>query len=123
MDAYILVVDPSGVIRFKMREIITQSGYHPVLSMDGEDALTKIKSGRYSIKMIVMEWVLPHLSGLDVLKIIKKSPHRAIPIVVVTSESTKTSVIKALQNGASDYVIKPFSKEQMKQKIENFVQK
>ncbi|MFT4552706.1 MAG: DNA-binding response OmpR family regulator [Chlamydiales bacterium] len=117
----ILVMDPSGVIRQKIAEVARSMGHKALLSVDGEDGYNKLSSDGHEVGLIFTEWFLPKTSGLDLLVKLKNSDHKDIPVVFVTNESSKMSVVKALKSGASDYIVKPFSIEQIKQKIQHFI--
>lgn len=123
MSESILVLDPSGVIRRLLSEIIRECGYRSLFSVDGEDALAKLGNKEHSIRLVFLEWHLPGITGLDFLiKLKSLGEHMDLPVVFVTTESNRDSVVTALQNGASDYITKPFSIEQIKHKIKYFVQ-
>lgn len=117
----ILVIDPSGVIRQKIAEVTRGLGLKALLSVDGDDGYNKLSSGEHDVGLVFTEWFLPKTSGLDMLVKLKKSELKDIPVVFVTNESDKMSVVKALKSGASDYIVKPFSIEQIKQKIQHFI--
>jgi DNA-binding response OmpR family regulator len=120
-EKVVLVIDPSGVIRQKIAEIVRSVGYKPLLSADGQDAFSKLDSQEQKIDLILTEWFLPKVGGLDFLVKLKESEHKGTPLVFISNNSDKKSVVKALKGGASDYVVKPFSVDQIKQKIKHLV--
>lgn len=119
MSGQILLLEPSGVMRRLLAEIARASGLQPVMSADGEDAIKKFQGAGSSLKLVFMEWHVPKKGALDLLKEFKGL--RDVPVVIVTTDSHKEHVVAALKSGASGYVIKPFSVEQIKKKIEQFV--
>lgn len=120
---FVFVIEPSGVIRQKLAKIIRGCGYEPLFSLDGSDISSKFQENKDEILLVMMEWYLPSMQGVEVLVQLKESVCQNIPVVFVTTESKKENVVMALKNGASDYIIKPFSEKQIKQKIQRFVQK
>jgi two-component system chemotaxis response regulator CheY len=79
-----------------------------VEAADGEEALQKLRLKK--IHLVLLDWNMPKLLGLDFLKIVRKmEDYKDLPIIMVTSESAKYNVIEALKNGATDYIVKPIN--------------
>jgi two-component system chemotaxis response regulator CheY len=73
---------------------------------DGKEALGLLQA--HKIHLVLLDWNMPKLSGLDFLKIVRAmAAYKELPIIMVTSESAKYNVIEALKTGATDYIIKP----------------
>lgn len=115
-----MICDPSAVIREMIASIIKPFGLECLYSLDGKDALKKIERDKDSIELIFAETILPSLSGLELLAQVKKM-ERQIPLIFVTTESAKENVVRFLKAGASDFIVKPFSIQQIQQKIERFI--
>jgi two-component system, chemotaxis family, chemotaxis protein CheY len=123
-DQAIIIADPSAVIRKMLGEVVKEMGYRPVYAVDGPQVMQRAFQEMSLLKLVVMEWLLPKKEALDVLMEFKQTEElRTVPVVIVTSAAGKVSVIKALENGAADYIVKPFGKENMKQKLQNFIVK
>ncbi|MFH0926221.1 MAG: response regulator [bacterium] len=111
----ILVVDDSSVMRRILINSLKQIDLVDIDQADnGEDAVTKALAGDYGL--ILLDWHLPNMLGIDALKEIR-AKGKTMPIIMVTTESEKPSVIQALRAGASNYVTKPFTSERVIEKI------
>ncbi len=70
--------------------------------------------------MILLDWNMPKMSGIDALRAIRQSGNKT-PVIMVTTEAEKLRVIEAIKTGANDYLIKPFSPDQLAAKVKNLV--
>ena len=114
----IMVVDDSRIMRNAVKGFFSGMNIpcSYVEAADGEEALSLLESD--SIDLVLLDWNMPKLSGIDFLKAVRaNSKYKTLPIIMVTSESAKFSVIEALKNGATDYVTKPINPELFKEKI------
>jgi two-component system chemotaxis response regulator CheY len=113
----ILLVDDSGIMRHIQRRILTELGFTDVKEAgDGALALKALDAEKFDL--VLMDWNMPNLSGLEALKQLKANPaHKGIPVVMVTSESEKSHIVEAIQAGAANYILKPFSADTLKEKI------
>ena len=119
----ILIVDDSAVMRSMERKMLTALGVtETVEASDGLQALTAVAAGNFDL--ILMDWRMPVLSGLETLKQLKAMPDfQSIPVVMITSESQKTKILEAIQAGAANYIIKPFTEENLREKIHPYLKK
>jgi len=70
------------------------------------------------IHLVLLDWNMPELSGLDFLKKIRAvEKYKHLPVIMVTSEAARYNVIEALKNGATDYIIKPVNEKNFREKI------
>jgi len=80
------------------------------------DAINKLALGGF--ELVLMDWNMPNMTGIEALKLIKANPNtKAVPVIMVTSESEKTRIMEAIQSGAANYVVKPFQPETLQEKI------
>ena len=107
----ILVVDDEKVIRGGCREVLTQEGYEVLLAESGEQGLKMIEKEHFDI--ILLDLMMPGLSGFDVLSHVKRL-HPDTSIIVITGYATIENSIEAMKNGAFDFIPKPFSPEQLR---------
>ena len=108
MSQLILVVEDEEAIRELIGLNLQASGYTVELAADGTQALTKIKAVRPDL--ILLDWMLPGLDGLDVLRYLKADPQLAtIPVMMLTAKSEESDIVLGLEMGATDYMTKPFS--------------
>jgi two-component system chemotaxis response regulator CheY len=81
---------------------------------DGSDAVAKFKPGLFD--MILTDWNMPGKSGLEVVQDIRAQDPK-IPIIMVTTEAEKSRVVQAIQAGVSDYLVKPFTPDTLREKL------
>jgi len=114
----IMIVDDSRIMRNTVKGTFSgiSSACKFVEAQDGEEALKQLEE--QSIHLILLDWNMPKLSGIDFLKQVRTiDKYKDIPIIMVTSEAAKFNVIEALKNGATDYITKPINLELFKSKL------
>lgn len=114
-----LVVDDSLTIR---RIVIKALGLVGISeSMEAGDGLEAVKAVEETeFDVILLDWNMPKMSGIDALKAIRQLGKKT-PIIMVTTEAEKSRVIEAIKSGANDYLIKPFTPNQLAEKVKNVV--
>ncbi|MBZ4681676.1 response regulator [Thermodesulfobacterium sp.] len=117
-DLKILVVDDFATMRKIIKNILTQLGFKNILEADdGSSALELLKKEK--IDLIISDWNMPKMSGLDLLKAVRNDPNlKDILFVMVTAEAQKDNVIEAIKHGVNQYIVKPFTPETLKEKLE-----
>jgi len=123
----ILVADDNDLIRQFVKRALTDSGYSRIdFAGDGNeaiDALTaSIQTGQlYDI--VFLDWTMPKLAGIDVLAFIRGKPeYRDAAVVMFTAVSERDNMMKALKMGATSYIIKPISQDDLKRKIAKIIE-
>jgi len=118
LNMKILVVDDMSTMRRIIKNTLKQIGYQNMdEAEDGQQALNKLRQDSYGF--VVSDWNMPNMSGLDLLKAIRQDPAlAALPVMLVTAESKKENILEAIQSGVSNYIVKPFTAETMKEKID-----
>ncbi len=119
----VLVVDDFPTMRRIIKNLLKQLGFENIDEAEnGEDALNKLKSGEYGL--VVSDWNMPVMEGIELLKSIRNDPQlKDIPFLMVTAEAEKEKVIEAIKAGVDNYVVKPFTGEVLKEKLEKIAQK
>ena len=104
----ILVVEDEHDIRQLMCLHLNRQNYKTQESADGLQASMILEKSIFDL--IILDWMLPGINGLDLLLVIRKKEHlnQTTPILFVTAKSEPENIVKALENGADDYIIKPF---------------
>ena len=121
MKTRVLVVDDDAAMRALIRRLLQGVGEaEAVVAVDGVQALSLIDQG--SFDAIILDWHMPKISGLDLLRIVRARGSR-VPVLMLTVEAQAERVREAILAGASDYVVKPFDHELLKQKLKNLCQK
>ncbi len=117
-DIKILSVDDFSTMRRIIKNILRQLGYNNVIEAeDGLSALHKLRQEK--IDFIITDWNMPNMNGLELLKTIRADEKlKHIPVLMVTAEALKDNVLQAVQAGVNSYIIKPFSPETLKEKME-----
>jgi two-component system chemotaxis response regulator CheY len=122
-DLKFLVVDDFSTMRRIVRGLLKEMGCNNVdEAEDGVHALQMLKAGRYDF--VVSDINMPNMNGFDLLKAIKADGSlRHIPVLMVTAEARKEDILLAAQSGAAGYVVKPFTKATLEEKVTKIMQK
>ncbi len=114
----ILSVDDSSIIRRIISGTVELLGYE-MLEASGGDEAFKVLSDHYpEIALVLLDWNMPGMNGLDVLLKMKADDrYSAIPVMMVTTEAERTNIIRAIQAGAKHYLTKPFTQEDLAMRI------
>jgi len=114
----ILSVDDSAIIRKIIRSGVEVLDYELVEAADGIEALTILERSSEDIILILLDWNMPGMDGLVFLEKIKNTASlKHIPVMMVTTESEKENIIRAIQAGAINYLVKPFTIEELMKKV------
>ncbi|UTA47975.1 response regulator [Simiduia sp. 21SJ11W-1] len=118
MSARILVVDDASFIRDMVKKNLRSllPGVKLFDAADGQRAVALLK--KETIDIILSDWEMPGMSGEELLQWVRKQPdHEQTPFVMVTSRGDREFVVKAVQAGVSDYLVKPFTPEELMAKV------
>lgn len=120
-DIKILIVEDLLTTRLFLRRTLKKLGYtNVVLSPDGEEALLEL--GRQSFDLIISDWHMPKMDGLDFFKALSKNRKWSdIPFLLITAEKERDKVIEAVQAGIREYLVKPVEPEKLSNKIKEVV--
>ena len=124
MGSGVLVADDSAAIRKILQRILRQTGMAIAAiheAGDGQEALTLL--GTQRVDLVLTEINMPKMDGLQLLAVLKASAQwRDIPVVMITTEGGELKVAEAVRLGAAGYVRKPFTADQIKQKLVGILQ-
>lgn len=112
----VLIVDDSTTMRKILINALKSVGMNDIdEACDGQQAVEAVRAKQYGV--VLMDWNMPNMLGIDALKMIRLSGNQ-VPVIMVTTEAEKSRVIEALKAGANNYMIKPFKPETIITKIQ-----
>ena len=119
----ILVVDDFAAMRRILKNVLSQIGLTNIIEADdGTTALKVLKKNK--VDLIVSDWNMPKMSGLDLLKTVRSNEStKDMPFLMVTASSQKDDVLEAVQAGVSNYIVKPFTADTVKDKLRKIFSK
>ncbi|MCA3159132.1 MAG: chemotaxis response regulator CheY [Burkholderiales bacterium] len=122
-DMKFLIVDDFSTMRRIVRGLLKEMGYNNAdEAEDGQVALNMLKSSHYDF--VVSDINMPNMNGFDLLKNIRAEESlKNLPVLMVTAEAKKEDIVLAAQNGASGYIVKPFTKATLEEKLTKIIQK
>jgi two-component system, chemotaxis family, chemotaxis protein CheY len=117
----ILIVDDSITIRRIITNALKTVGFtDTVEASNGKEALEKLTSAK--VDFIITDWNMPEMNGLDLIKEVRANPvHSSMPILMITTRGTEHDVVEALQAKVNSYIMKPFTPQELKEKIEGIL--
>ncbi|MCK4389075.1 MAG: chemotaxis response regulator CheY [Desulfobacterales bacterium] len=117
LNMKVLVVDDFATMRRILKNILKQIGFKNIIEADdGSTALDILKENK--IDLVISDWNMPRITGLDLLKTVRADEStKDTPFVMVTAEAQKANVLQAVQAGVSNYVVKPFTADTVREKL------
>jgi two-component system chemotaxis response regulator CheY len=122
-DLKFLIVDDFSTMRRIVRGLLKEMGCNNVEEADdGQVALNMLKTAKFDF--VVSDINMPNMNGFDLLKAIKADETlKHIPVLMVTAEARKDDIVLAAQSGAAGYIVKPFTKATLEEKVQKILQK
>jgi two-component system, chemotaxis family, chemotaxis protein CheY len=122
-DMQILVVDDFSTMRRIIKNLLRELGFNNAAEADdGTSALPMLQTGKYDF--LITDWNMPKMPGIELLKAVRADPKLAsLPVLMVTAEARRDQIVEAAQAGVNGYVVKPFSAETLKEKIEKIFER
>ncbi|MEQ8787891.1 MAG: response regulator [Pirellulaceae bacterium] len=116
MPTKVLVADDSSTMRkIILRSLAAVGVPDATEAADGDEAVAAFQAGEFNL--VLTDWNMPNKNGLEVVQEIRKI-NKDVPIIMVTTEAEKTRVLEAIQAGVSDYLVKPFTADTLREKLE-----
>lgn len=117
-----LVIDDSSTIRLILKNTLIKLGFNDITeAADGQIGLTALEESfknNKPIECIISDWNMPNMMGIDLLKIVRKTPqYKHLPFMLVTAENESKQVTETAMNGVSNYVVKPFTDKDIQTKL------
>ncbi|MCS7150215.1 MAG: chemotaxis response regulator CheY [Caldimicrobium sp.] len=118
LNIKILVVDDFSTMRKIIRNILSQLGFKNIIEADDGTSAMEILS-KEKIDLIISDWNMPKMSGLELLKAVRSNEQtKDLPFIMVTAEAQKENILEAIKYRVSQYIVKPFTPETLKEKLE-----
>jgi len=117
-DINILVVDDFSTMRKIIKNLLHELGFANITEADdGTTALPMLQ--KYEFDFLVTDWIMPRMQGIDLVKEIRKDPNlSSLPVLMVTAEAKREHIVEAAKAGVNGYVVKPFTTQILKKKID-----
>ena len=117
----ILIVDDFSTMRRIVKNLLNDLGFtNTAEADDGTTALVELQKAKFDL--VVTDWNMPGMPGIDLLKAIRADASLAkIPVLMVTAEAKREQIVEAAQAGVNGYVVKPFTAQTLKEKIEKIL--
>jgi two-component system chemotaxis response regulator CheY len=114
----VLIVDDYKTMLRIIRNLLKQIDFNNVEeASDGAEALSKLRTGSFGL--VISDWNMQPMTGLELLQEVRQDPRlKTLPFIMITAESKTENVVAAKQAGVSNYIVKPFNAETLKEKIE-----
>ena len=122
-DMKFLIVDDFSTMRRIVRGLLKEIGYNNAEEAeDGSVALNMLKNGKFDF--VVSDINMPNMNGFELLAAVKSDDTlKHIPVLMVTAEARKEDIVRAAQDGAAGYIVKPFTKATLEEKVQKIMQK
>lgn len=119
----ILIVDDFSTMRRIIKNLLRDLGFtNTDEADDGTTALPKLQTGNFDF--LVTDWNMPGMQGIDLLKKVRADPDlKDLPVLMVTAESKREQIVEAAQAGVNGYVVKPFTAQTLKEKIDKLFER
>jgi two-component system, chemotaxis family, chemotaxis protein CheY len=119
----ILIVDDFSTMRRIIKNLLRDLGFNNTEEADdGNTGLPKLQTGNYDF--LVTDWNMPGMTGIDLLRAVRADENlKTLPVLMVTAEAKKEQIILAAQEGVNGYIVKPFTAQTLKEKIDKIFQR
>lgn len=113
-----LVIDDSRAIRMILSRILTNLGFEVREAGNGKEALDVLGAAETVPSVALVDWNMPEMNGLEFVATVREDPkYRSMALMMVTTESEQSQIVRALAAGAHEYVIKPFTPDAIEEKL------
>lgn len=114
-----LVVDDSRAVRMILAKTLKELGFEVREAANGREALEIIEAEKTAVTLVLADWNMPEINGLELLKQLRKDPAlSSLVVIMVTTETELEQMEAALQAGANEYIMKPFTKDILIEKLQ-----
>jgi two-component system, chemotaxis family, chemotaxis protein CheY len=114
-----MVIDDSKAIRMILTRCLNKLGYEVCTAGNGKEALAFLVKEAPQLKFFLVDWNMPEMNGLEFVQQVRRMPSYAeVPLMMVTTETEIDQMIRALEAGANEYVMKPFTDDVIESKLQ-----
>ena len=114
-----LVADDSRAVRMILTKTLKELGYEVCEAANGKQALEVMEAEKATVNLVLADWNMPELNGLELLKRLRQDPElSSLVVIMVTTETELDQMATALEAGANEYVMKPFTKDILVEKLQ-----
>src|SRR5580704_2502773 len=114
-----LVVDDSRAVRMILSKTLRELGFEVLEAANGREAMEVIEVEKTAVTLVLADWNMPEVNGLELLKQLRRKPELAsLVVVMVTTETELGQMTAALEAGANEYIMKPFTKDILVEKLQ-----
>ncbi|QKG29830.1 MULTISPECIES: chemotaxis response regulator CheY [unclassified Campylobacter] len=118
----ILVVDDSSTMRRIIKNTLQRLGHQDILEAENGLEAWQLLTQNSDIDILITDWNMPEMNGLELVKKVRaEQKYVDMPIIMVTTEGGKAEVITALKAGVNNYIVKPFTPQVLKEKLEDVI--
>ena len=119
----ILIVDDFSTMRRIIKNLLRDLGFNNTQEADdGNTGLPMLQTGNFDF--LVTDWNMPGMTGIELLKAVRADPKlQSLPVLMVTAEAKKEQIVMAAQAGVNGYIVKPFTAQTLKEKIEKIFER
>lgn len=116
----LLVVDDSSTMRRIIKNTLQRLGHKDILEAENGVEAWSLLEQNSDISVLITDWNMPEMNGLELVKKVRaEKKYEDMPIIMVTTEGGKAEVITALKAGVNNYIVKPFTPQVLKEKLED----
>jgi len=113
-----VIIDDSKAIRMILSKTLEEVGYEVCQATNGEEALSVFERENGAISLALVDWNMPRMNGLEFVRRLRSDPrYSSVLLMMVTTETDAEQMVQALNAGANEYVMKPFTKEIIADKL------
>lgn len=119
----ILIVDDFSTMRRIIKNLLRDLGFNNTQEADdGNTGLPMLQTGNFDF--LVTDWNMPGMTGIDLLRAVRADPKlQSLPVLMVTAEAKKEQIVLAAQEGVNGYIVKPFTAQTLKEKIDKIFER
>jgi two-component system, chemotaxis family, chemotaxis protein CheY len=115
-----LIVDDSKTMRRIVGKVVKENGFEIIVEAEnGEEAMTRLRDATADapLQLALVDWNMPVMDGLSFVKAARAEGFAELPIIMITTEGSMEYVTRAIEAGANEYLMKPFTKESLRDKL------